>query len=137
MYNTATKSKKGGLNTFTDKLRHMAKLPRADLYDANLARTASTCTATAYTGCCSRGSLNDAVTVAQLNNVTDALHGLIASEAGLLDELLLKDAVLPDVVLDLQSSMRLRQCCDYTLAHENTKMLMQDAAARTQWQAQV
>ena len=59
--------------------------------------------ATASTGWRSSGCFNDAVTVAQLHSVTDSLLGLIASEPSLLNELLLKHTVLPDIVLDLQS----------------------------------
>ena len=62
----------------------------------------ATIAATAYTRGSSRSGLNNAVTVAQFYTVTDALLSLVASEASLLDELLLKDTVLPDVVLDLQ-----------------------------------
>jgi len=61
------------------------------------------CTSAADTGGRSRGSLNDAVAVAQLHSVTDALHGLVAGEPSLLHKLLLKDPVLPNIVLDLQS----------------------------------
>ena len=70
------------------------------------------CTSAANTGGCSRGSLNDAVVVAQLHSVTDALHGLIASEPSLLHKLLLKDTVLPYIVLDLQSQQHDVQHCD-------------------------
>lgn len=70
------------------------------------------CTSAANTGGCSRGSLNDAVAVAQLHSITDALHGLIAGEPSLLHKLLLKDTVLPDVVLDLQSQEHDVQHCD-------------------------
>ena len=62
----------------------------------------ATVAATTHTRGSSRSSLNDTVTVAQLYRVADALLSLVASEASLLDELLLKHTVLPDVVLDLQ-----------------------------------
>ena len=60
--------------------------------------------ATAHTRGSSWSGLDDAVTVAQLHRVTDALLCLVASEASLLHKLLLKDTVLPDVVLDLRNT---------------------------------
>lgn len=72
----------------------------------------------ANAGSDSRGSLNDAVTVAQLHSVADALLSLVSSEASLLDELLLKDTVLPDVVLDLHG----KQICSGDGGQDNADL---------------
>lgn len=102
------KSKKGGLRvqSVTEQAGSYGKTHR-HRHDANLActTTSSTSKTAANTRGCGRGGLNDAVTVAQLHHITDALLSLITSEASLLDELLLKDTVLPDVVLDLQANL--------------------------------
>ena len=60
--------------------------------------------ATADAGGRSGSGLNDAVPVAQLHCLTDALLRLIASETSLLDKLLLKDTVFSDIVLDLHQA---------------------------------
>ena len=65
--------------------------------------------AAAETGGRSGGSLDNAVAVAQLDGLADTLLGLVASEASFLDELLLKDTVLPDIVLDLHCKSKRSQ----------------------------